>query len=179
MRMIDLDLLERGTKFIELKSSYIIFICLENLFPEIGRHKYSFRNTCAEQPDLELGDGSYKIILSAQGTQNDVPQGLQAFLSYIAGNMPESDLTKRLDHLVKKARKHIEWRKEYMTLLERDEIMREEGRKEGRKEGREEERENTRKEKARADEAERQVALLKKQIAEFEQASVIGRDHEN
>ena len=60
-----------------------------------------------------------------------------------------------------------------MTLLERDERMREEGREEGRaegfekghKEGREEERKNTLREKARADEAEKQVALLKEQLS--------------
>ena len=60
-----------------------------------------------------------------------------------------------------------------MTLLERDERMREEGReegfekghKEGREEGREEERKNTLREKARADEAEKQVALLKEQLS--------------
>ena len=62
-----------------------------------------------------------------------------------------------------------------MTLLERDERMREEGRvegfekghKEGREEGREEERENTLREKARADEAEKQVALLKEQLSKL------------
>ena len=56
-----------------------------------------------------------------------------------------------------------------MTLLERDERMREEGRVEGfekgHKEGREEERKNTLREKARADEAEKQVALLKEQLS--------------
>ena len=56
-----------------------------------------------------------------------------------------------------------------MTLLERDERMREEGRAEGfekgHKEGREEERKNTLREKARADEAEKQVALLKEQLS--------------
>ena len=62
-----------------------------------------------------------------------------------------------------------------MTLLERDERMREEGReegfekgrKEGREEGREEERKNTLREKARADEAEKQVALLKEQLSKL------------
>jgi predicted transposase YdaD len=42
----------------------------------------------------------------------------------------------------------IKWRREYMTLQERDERMREEGRKEGREEGRKEGREEGRKEGA-------------------------------
>ena len=163
--MIDLDMMERGAKFYELKNSYIIFICLENLFPEIGLHKYSFAMRCRECQNLELGDRSHRIIISAKGDQNDVSEELQAFLSYLTSGTPETDLTKRLDHHVQEARSHIVWRKEYMTLLERDERMREEGREEGRKEGREEERKNTLREKARADEAEKQVALLKEQLS--------------
>ena len=84
---------------------------------------------------------------------------MQAFLSYLTSGTPETDLTKRLDHHVQEARSHIVWRKEYMTLLERDERMREEGR--------EEERKNTLREKARADEAEKQVALLKEQLSKL------------
>ena len=54
------------------------------------------------------------------------------------GDVPEteSDLTKRLNERALAARSHEKWRREYMTLQERDELMREEGRKEGREEGR-------------------------------------------
>ena len=38
-----------------------------------------------------------------------------------------------LEKAVQKAKKHEEWKVEYMTLLMRDNEMREEGRKEGRK----------------------------------------------
>ena len=48
-----------------------------------------------------------------------------------------------------------------MTLLERDERMREEGRAEGRAE----ERINTEKEKKRADAAEKEILKLKEQLA--------------
>ena len=139
--MIDLDQIERGARFQDLRKTYIIFICLENPFPEIGLHKYSFQSMCAEQPQLELGDGVQKVLISASGTQEDVSEDLKSFLNYVAGKLPESDLTKKLEELVSNAREHIEWRKEYMTLLERDERMREEGREEGFKEGREEGRE--------------------------------------
>ena len=39
-----------------------------------------------------------------------------------------------LHHIVLAARVYIEWKQEYVTLLERDEWMREEGREEGRTE---------------------------------------------
>ena len=157
--MIDLDRMERGTKFKDLKTTYIIFICIDNLYPDIGFHKYSFSSTCAEVPNLELKDGVYKVILSAKGTQDDVTEDLKAFLEYVAGKAPASDFTKRLDDKVKEAREHIEWRKEYMTLLERDERMREEGR--------EEERVKTEMEAARANAAEKEASEAKREASAF------------
>lgn len=169
--MIDLDLLERGSKFIELKKSYVLFICLDNLFPKIGLHKYTFHTTCKEIPSLELGDNAFKIILSAKGTADDVTEDLKVFLDYIAGKQPGSVFTQKLEDLVKKARDHVEWRKEYMTLLERDERMREEGRKEGLeiglKEGREEGLKKAKQEAERADRAERLLAEKDAQIKEL------------
>ena len=44
--------------------------------------------------------------------------------------------TEALETEVEKAREHIEWRTDYMSLLEKYEIEREEGREEGRAEGR-------------------------------------------
>ena len=86
--------------------------------------------------------------------------------------MIDLKIAKKLDELVQKARQHKEWRLEYMTLLERDEQMREEGRKEGR----EEERINTMKEAARADAAEAAVLAMQERIQQLEKklASLTG-----
>ena len=62
---------------------------------------------------------------------------------------------------LEKAREHKEWRLEYMTLLERDEMMREEGRKE--------ERVNTLREKQRADSAEQRADSAEQRAADLEQ----------
>ena len=50
----------------------------------------------------------------------------------------KSEFVNRLDEAVQKTRNHEEWRMECMTLLMRDNKMREEGRLAGRKEGRKE-----------------------------------------
>ena len=76
----------------------------------------------------------FKIILSAEGDKSDVSDEMSAFLSYLSDKKAYSDFTKRLHQKVLAAREHVEWRREYMTLLERDERMREEGREEVRKE---------------------------------------------
>ena len=125
-----------------------------------------------EEPCLEMGDGAEKVFLCANGTRDDVSDEIQAFLQYVAGEKPTTEITKKLDQLVLDAREHKEWRLEYMTLLERDERMREEGRAEGRAEGREEgraeEHKNTLREKQRADEAEKRASEAERRADEAE-----------
>ena len=129
-----------------------------------------------EEPCLEMGDGAEKVFLCANGTRDDVSDEIQAFLQYVAGEKPTTEITKKLDQLVLDAREHKEWRLEYMTLLERDERMREEGRTEGRAEGRAEGREegraeehkNTLREKQRADEAEKRASEAERRADEAE-----------
>ena len=171
--MLDLNQMERRAKFSELKKSVIIFICLENPFEDYGLHKYSFYPACREADGLELEDGTSRIFLSAQGDKDDISSELKALLNYIAGKAPESDFTKRLDDQVKRYREHEEWRAEYMTLLERDELMREEGRAEERVRTEEEarradaEKERADAEKERAD-AEKERADAEKERADAE-----------
>ena len=136
--MIDLHTMERGAKFGELKKSYIVFICMKNPFKEYGLHKYDMRTVCLQDQAVPFDDGSHKIILSAEGDKDDVSANLAAFLQYLVTRRPDSDLTRRLDEKVQESRGHEKWRMEYMTLEERDQRMREEGRAEGREEGREE-----------------------------------------
>ena len=156
--MIDLQLIEKGKKYEELKKSYIIFICMENAFPEVGRHKYTFLTTCEEEAGLLLGDETVKIILSAEGTKDDVTPEMASFLQYLAKTQTSSDLTRRIEEATKKARKDRQWRSEYMTLQEKLD--------EARQEGREEEKENTRRETARADAAENRANTAESQLQE-------------
>ena len=139
--MIDLNSIERGAKYRELKRSYVIFICLQNPFPEAGRHRMVFRNLCEDEPSLTLNDEAVKIVLSPEGTREDMTVEMEAFLRYLTTHLPSSAFTEQLEAEVLRARAHNEWKVEYMTLEERDERMREEGRAEGREEGRAEGRE--------------------------------------
>ena len=129
--MIDLNLIERGADYRELKKSYIIFICPVDVF-RFGLHKYTFENRCAEIPDLLLGDEVVKIFLCAGGTADDVSDDMSAFLEYISGKKNNNRFVQELDAEVQKARNREEWRMEYMTLLMRDQEMISKGREEGR-----------------------------------------------
>ena len=116
--MIDEENLERGMHYSELKNSYVIFICNFNLFEDIGRHKYTFRRLCIEEPFLDLRDGTEIIFLCSRGTRDDVTTEMKNFLKYIGENAPEGDFTKRLEKAVDIARMNPRWRDEYMNLEE-------------------------------------------------------------
>ena len=78
-----------------------------------------------------------QIEITADGKADDVSEEMKEFLQWmVTGHLGNSNLVKSLDDAVQKARDHEKWRLEYMTLLMRDNQMREEGRKEGREEGR-------------------------------------------
>lgn len=113
-----------------------------------------------------MGDEAEKIILCAAGTEDDISEKMRAFLNYIVSGRPSDSFTNELENAVIKVREHIQWRQEYMNLLE----MLEEERKEGREEGRKEERVNTEIQRKRAEEAEEKVKRLKEQLARLQNA---------
>ena len=115
----------------------MIFICTFDLFGE-GKHKYTFENRCREDKSLKLGDGTQKIFLNAMGTEKDVKEDLSAFLGYVAGRKNNHPFVRKVDAAVREARKNEKWRREYMTLLMRDQENIERGRTEGRTETRHE-----------------------------------------
>jgi predicted transposase/invertase (TIGR01784 family) len=128
--MIDLNLIERGADYSELKPTYIIFICLEDPFDK-GAPVYTMRNRCVEYDDLYLQDESIKVFLNASGSLDYISKELREFLLYVATGKIEGELSNALDHEVSKAKNKEEWRTEYMTLLMRDREKYNEGKAEG------------------------------------------------
>lgn len=113
--MIDLNILEKGENYKNLKKSFVIFICTFDLFGE-GRHIYTFENRCIEDLNLPLGDDTVKIILNTKGTMDDVTPELKSLLDYIDGEKPEDEFTRELEDAVGFVRKNEKWRLDYMTL---------------------------------------------------------------
>lgn len=137
--VMDIQLIDRGVGYKKLNQSYIIFICLSDIFGK-GRHLYTFENRCREDSDIALQDGAVKIFLNADSKMNDVSSELRAFLDYIAGQRPKDAYIKKLDEAVREAKRNREWRHEYMTLLMRDQENIEKGIEQGIEQGREKER---------------------------------------
>ena len=120
----DGDLLNKGVPYSELMESYIVFICPFNPFPNAKvNHRFrSFRNYCDQDKELALDDKAVKVVLNAAGTDDkDTPADLGGFLDYVIGKKDENDpFVMELDEAVHMARKNEEWRREYMTLVQRD-----------------------------------------------------------
>lgn len=133
--MMDLQLIDSGQPYKKLNQSYVIFICLEDVFGE-NRHIYTFENICREDPGIKLRDGAIKIFLNAKGNLNDVSSELRAFLDYLGGKKSEDEYVQKLERAVKEAKRNRKWRHEYMTLLMRDQENQEIGEERGRREGR-------------------------------------------
>lgn len=113
--MIDLNVLEKGENYKNLKRSFVIFVCTFVLFGE-GRHIYTFENRCIQNTELGLGDDTTKIFLNTKGTRNDVTPEMKRLLDFIDGKKPEDDFTRELNEAVQSVRKNEKWRLDYMTL---------------------------------------------------------------
>ena len=132
--MLDLQMIDKGQTYKKLKPCYVIFICPFDLFDR-GKHIYTFENICKEDNSVFLNDGAVKIFLNASSKQDDVSKELKAFLDYVAGVESEDEFVQRVARAVRDAKKNREWRREYMTLLMRDQENIEKGMEKGKAEG--------------------------------------------
>ena len=113
--ILDMYHIQKGQKYTTLNDSYVIFICTFPVFTG-NRHKYTFKNVCIEDYDIDLNDGATKLFLSTKGTQHDVSKPLQAFLDYIDGQEATDELLRDIDDAVHEV-KHCEaWKEEYSML---------------------------------------------------------------
>lgn len=98
----DVDFLDRdeNATYRDLKRTYIIYICLEDVIGA-GRHFYYFENTCREDPNVKLDDGAIKVVLNADSDMNDVDGELANFLNYLKSGQPADDFTSMLDRIVR------------------------------------------------------------------------------
>ena len=112
---MDLDFLERGQPYKDLKPSYVIFICTFEHF-KMDEPVYFFRSWDVEK-GLPLDDLSYTIILNTKCSSEKVPKALKPFYEYL--NDPKknqaSELTRMIDERVRKFNSN-EWRQKYMTF---------------------------------------------------------------
>lgn len=131
---MDLNELEKGDNYTELKDSYVIFICTFDPFNK-NLCCYSFANLCMENYDLPLGDGRNILFFNTKGSRDNVPREISEFLEYVETGVAQGAFIVQLDSAVKKARRNREWKVEYMKEMIVLMDARREGREEGLREG--------------------------------------------
>ena len=142
--IVDVEqLLKKGMSYNELKCNYVVFLCLFDCFGQ-GRHKYSFRNLCEEDPSLELNDQAYTVILNTKGTADDVDEEMKTLLRYIeesTDEVAESSGSELLALIHSQVREIKRSRGSEVSYMKFDELMQKEysqGLSEGLSQGRQE-----------------------------------------
>ncbi len=110
---IDVDCLKSGQVYKELKNSYVIFICIQDIFKK-GRACYSFENLCRENPDIHLNDRTLKYFFIASNCDIILNERQKAFLQVVLGKKPSDKFSKKIEELTEEAKHNTEWRRQYM-----------------------------------------------------------------
>lgn len=100
--MLDLNELEKGEHYMDLKDSYVIFICTYDPFKE-NLCCYSFSNVCAEKNNLLLDDGRNILFFNTKGDRENTTKEIAEFLDYVENRNVSGSFTQQLDDAVKKA----------------------------------------------------------------------------
>ena len=112
--IIDTSNLAAGVNYNQLKDTYVIFICLDDIFNK-GLPVYSFENTCLEDKRLKLHDGTYKVFFNVADCDKLKSDEEKTFFRFLQGGHAESEFTKNLGKKLAYAKKNSEWRRQYMT----------------------------------------------------------------
>ena len=136
---VDLDFIQKGSDYLELCKSFVIFICTFDPFGK-GRHIYSFENYCIEDQSLKLNDETTKIFLNTRGVMDDVDEEMKELLSYVENStdtyvaQTKSELVHQLHDRVNRIKQDKRLEVEYMTLYEIFKEEFEDGKIEGKRE---------------------------------------------
>lgn len=113
--MIDLNSIQKGMDYSELKKTYVIFICLKDVF---GKNLpiYTFNSICEQEHSIRLGDEATKVILNAEGSREGLSENMCRFLDYLIGKKATDSFTQKLQDAVDSAIAKKEWEVQYMTF---------------------------------------------------------------
>ena len=134
--ILDVQALNQGAEYKDLKDSYVIFICVPDIFNK-GLAKYTFENLCLENPQIKLNDRAYKYFFIAKNYDTILDEKQKAFLKLVMapGEKGNNSFTEKVSRLVEEAKQNSLWRKQFMDL-EREKARKfREGKEEGLREG--------------------------------------------
>ncbi|MBO7582597.1 MAG: Rpn family recombination-promoting nuclease/putative transposase [Treponema sp.] len=135
--ILDVQELNSGDEYRNLKDSYVIFICVQDIFKK-NLAKYTFENLCVEDPAIKLKDRAYKYFFIAENYDKILDERQKAFLKLVMSNESTDSFGSRISKLVEDAKHNTQWRKQFMELERQMAYKFREGKAEGRNEKAEE-----------------------------------------
>ena len=135
--MLVVDSLRKGMSYKELPHIFVIFICIFDPF-DVGKERYiASERLCSEGKDItdevNYNGGYDKIYLNAGSVKPTYTEGnkdLTNFLEYIRNNVISDELTEEMNNLVENTKVNAEVELEYMTLEEKLNEFKAEGKQE-------------------------------------------------
>lgn len=138
--VIDVDVLKHGQIYKELRDSYVIFICMQDVFKK-GLAHYEFENRCKSDFSIALNDRSYKHFFIAENCDKILNEKQKEFFDFIVKNSSKSDLSVRLAERVREVKLSTMAKRGFMEYERIREYARRDGFAEGRYAGLQEGRE--------------------------------------
>lgn len=112
--LMDVDNLQSGADYDNLKESYVIFLCLGDAFGQ-KFPVYTFHYICEEDKSIKMNDGTTNIFFNAKMYDKMKSDDLKSFFKYLCGKKPTSTFTDKLSSIVERAKHNAQWRHRYMT----------------------------------------------------------------
>ena len=134
--MVDCDSLMKGDDYSKLKESYILFICKHDPFKDtserkFGLSRYTFRNVCDENKDVNLDDKTLKVVYNATAYEKERDEKIRAFLKFVCTNDPgEDEYSNSLFATVERLKVNEKFLLEYAAMNIREMDLRREAKKE-------------------------------------------------
>ena len=129
LEALEANIIRKSGRYNDMPDVYVIFLCTFDPF-NLGRHIYTFSNTCSESDGLNLNDGAVTIFLNTQGKADDISGELKAFLDFMTGKTSSDPFVVELEKRMKVAKLNAKWRRVYMSHKLHDWEIHSEGREE-------------------------------------------------
>ena len=97
--MLDLDNLLKGSDYVELPQTYIIFLCMNDPF-DLNLPIYEPHSYIDPSNQHPYDDKTRKIFYNVSRYQDVDEPRIKDFLQYLKNKTPTNDFTRRLDHMV-------------------------------------------------------------------------------
>ena len=94
-----------------------------------SQNRYRFEKVCPDLPGVN--DGTHTIFVNASGLLNEQGEDYANLMAYLRAPLPIDRLTRAIDTAVDVLRDRKDLRREFVTLQEKMDRAKEEGREEG------------------------------------------------